>query len=118
MASLKRDSVTERDKSRAVTAPISGRRERDTRDNNPIGVVTLSRPARIADAGAVRIELEDRLDLIEAILFELLHLATPEEAAPRIARRLAGRAPTFGGEGILASMLKLKSPLAAEGPMP
>ena len=45
-----------------------------------------------------------KLDLIVAILFELLHRATPDEAAPAIARRLAADAPAFG-EAVIAAAL-------------
>lgn len=96
MASLGRDSVTRRDESRAVTGLAVAGGMRDTRDNNPIGVVTLSRPPRP--------RLSERLLLMEAILFALLHQATPDEAIPFVARRLASRAPGFTEGEIVARL--------------
>lgn len=52
MAPLKRDSVTEKRDSVTVTPPACADGMRDTRDNNPIGVVTLSRPSRLGAGGA------------------------------------------------------------------
>lgn len=57
MAPLKRDTVTKRDKSQVVTAPAGVDGLRDTRDNNPIGVVTLSRPSRPDAPDAPLVEL-------------------------------------------------------------
>lgn len=36
-----------------------------------------------------------KLDLIVAILFELLHRATPDEAVPAVSRRLTAVAPAY-----------------------
>ena len=43
---------------------------------------------------------EDRLNLIEAVLFELLNRATPPDAIPAVSRRIAERAPVVGAEQV------------------
>ena len=55
-----------------------------------------------------------RLDLIEAMLFELLRQATPAEAVPFVAQRLASKVPTYTATEIIERLTSL----AVERPEP